>query len=559
VKPRLLVIFLLIVLAPLALVGWLGVRVSRAEQQMVSLRFREVLTGRLRDADAVVAGVLAAKQRQLQSQPVFSGRPADEIRQLARTLPFVRQLFVLANDGRLAYPSAAGPNTEAETEFIARTRPIWANGEIPHAAPRMDSAVPLPGTKVIDSKQNGSITVGWLPSYTKSGGEPKNSLAAPAGNSWHSWYSGSGIDIIFWWRDDAGVTVGAEMNLSALMADIIAALAQTGSDAALPNARIALRDSNGGVIHQWGGYEPGKTARPEATLALSPPLSAWTLSYYLPPSDLPGGYGRGVALNILLGVFTLMVAVAALAFYYYRENAREMREAAQRISFVNQVSHELKTPLTSIRMYAELLEDTLQESDEKPAQYLKVIVAESQRLSRLIGNILTFSRKQRSKLALHPVPADINEVLQSVIETFRAALEARDVAIEFESAADGDALLDRDVVEQIIGNLLGNVEKYAASGKRVTVRAARTGETLSVWVADEGPGIPPRERRRIFTPFYRVSNRLTDGVAGTGIGLSIARDLARLHGGDLVLDDAKQGACFRVTLRAPRANGEEAT
>jgi signal transduction histidine kinase len=552
VKPRLLIIFLLIVLAPLAIAGWLGVRVSRAEQKMVALRFREVLTGRLQDADAVVAGVLAAKQRQLQAQPAFGGRSADEIRQLARTFPFVRQLFVLANDGRLAYPSAAGPNTESETEFIARTRQIWANGEIPYSSLRTSPATPW----YVDNSP--PPTQGWLPSYPEKGAGQNASQAAQTGNGWRSWYSGNGIDIIFWWRDDAGMTVGAEMNLAALMADIIAALAQTGSDAALPNARIALRDSNGGVIYQWGGHEPDKSARPEVTLALSPPLSAWTLSYYLPSSSLPGGYDRGITLNLLLGLCTLIVAVSALAVYYYRENAREMREAARRISFVNQVSHELKTPLTSIRMYAELLEDTLRDADEKPAQYLKVIVAESQRLSRLIGNILTFSRKQRSKLAMHPVPTDINEVLQAAIETFRAALEAKGITIEYEAVADEDGLLDRDVVEQITGNLLGNVEKYAVSGKRVTIRTGRTGETLSVWVADDGPGIPARERERIFAPFYRISNRLTDGVAGTGIGLSIARDLARLHGGDLVLEPSEKGACFRVTLRAARVNGETA-
>jgi signal transduction histidine kinase len=272
---------------------------------------------------------------------------------------------------------------------------------------------------------------------------------------------------------------------------------------------------------------------------------------------MPGGYDRGVAFNILLGVFTMMIVVAALAFYYYRENAREMREAAQRISFVNQVSHELKTPLTNIRMYAELLEDTLQEPDDKPGQYLKVIVAESQRLSRLIGNILTFSRKQRSKLALHPTSGDINEILQSVMENFHATLESKGLVIQFTPAGDGEGMYDRDVVEQIVGNLLGNVEKYAVSATRVAVKTAREDDLVSIWVEDDGPGIPPRERERVFAPFYRISNKLTDGVAGTGIGLSIARDLARLHGGDLVLENSAQGACFKVTLRAPRVNGEK--
>jgi signal transduction histidine kinase len=253
----------------------------------------------------------------------------------------------------------------------------------------------------------------------------------------------------------------------------------------------------------------------------------------------------------------LALVIAGLAIYFFRENAREMREASQRVSFVNQVSHELKTPLTNIRMYAEMIDEELGEEDETLRRRLQIIVAESQRLSRLIGNVLTFSRKQRSTLTLHPEPGNIDSVLRDLTQNFEPSLRAKGIETTCFGNAGHTAVFDRDVLEQIVGNLLSNVEKYARSARGVEVRSTQEDETVTITVADDGPGIPQRDRARVFDPFYRVSNRLTDGVAGTGIGLSIARDLARLHGGDLLLQPSARGACFRLAIRALQHLDEE--
>ena len=230
-----------------------------------------------------------------------------------------------------------------------------------------------------------------------------------------------------------------------------------------------------------------------------------------------------------------------------------MREAVQRVSFVNQVSHELKTPLTNIRMYAELLERDSDEKNERLGRHIDVIVSESRRLSRLIGNVLTFSRKQRQTLEIHPKPGVVDDVVQSVLDHFRPALEAKRIELEFKRGASESVSFDSDALEQIVGNLIGNVEKYGAAGKYMELASQRRGDVVEITVADRGPGLPARERKRIFEPFYRVSSAHTDGVVGTGIGLSIARDLARLHGGDLRLDPTEIGARFRVTLQCPPA------
>ncbi len=168
---------------------------------------------------------------------------------------------------------------------------------------------------------------------------------------------------------------------------------------------MVLLDTKGAPIYQWGGYGPADDERPRATLALSYPLGGWSLAYYAPPELTRAGLSRSLWFNVGSAVVAVALAVLGLAAYFYRENARDMRVAAQRVSFVNQVSHELKTPLTNIRMYAELLEQEIDESQEKPRRHLDIIVSESQRLSRLIGNVLTFSRRERHTLQLRPHPA----------------------------------------------------------------------------------------------------------------------------------------------------------
>ena len=135
-----------------------------------------------------------------------------------------------------------------------------------------------------------------------------------------------------------------------------------------------------------------------------------------------------------------------------------MREATQRVSFVNQVSHELKTPLTSIRMYAELLEEELNDDNEKARNHVAVIVSESQRLSRLIGNVLTFGRKQRSALKLRCVNGDIDAIIRNVAQRFEPGLHEKDIEVVFDAGIGKQAHFDPDVLEQVLGNLLSNIE-----------------------------------------------------------------------------------------------------
>jgi signal transduction histidine kinase len=217
------------------------------------------------------------------------------------------------------------------------------------------------------------------------------------------------------------------------------------------------------------------------------------------------------------------------------------------VSFVNQVSHELKTPLTNVRLYAELLEDHLPEEDGVAQQRLGVLLAECRRLSRLITNVLTFARAQRSGLTLHPQPACVDDLVRELGAQFAPAFEAKGIAPRLELGAARAVKVDGDALTQMLGNLLGNVEKYAPRAP-VVVRTEQEPGRVRITVADGGPGIPAADQERVFEPFVRLGGASHEAVPGTGIGLSIARDLARLHGGDLRCLRVPSGACFALTL-----------
>ncbi|MDD5306886.1 MAG: HAMP domain-containing sensor histidine kinase [Deltaproteobacteria bacterium] len=516
-KPGLFAILALIVLIPVGLLAALGVRLARDEREMVRHRLDALVDGRLADVDASIARLLEQRGRELERVTEIGSFDPASIRAAVRGARLVRQMFVLDGKGRLEFPSADKEPTETERAFLARTDRIWKDKE--------RFARPSDGTTA-------------------------------AASGWYAWYADNDLNLIFWRRAEGGKVVGTEVDRIALAADIVAALPDTAAArSGTADTRLSLTDSAGRAVYEWGAYEPGKKEKPRAALPLSAPLGSWKLSYFAPASDLDATFGKSSLLPAMAGAAALALVLGGLAVLVYRESSREARLAHERVTFVNQVSHELKTPLTNIRMYAELLEDSLDEGDERSAAYLKVVVDESRRLTRLIGNVLAFARKDRHKLALRLAPGCVDDLVAAVIAQFRPALEGKNVKIRFEAGAPGIVMLDPDAAGQILGNLLSNVEKYGAAGGLAHLETRAQGGRTTILVADKGPGVPAAERERIFEPFHRLSDKATDGVSGTGIGLTIARELARLHGGDVRLVDASEGAAFEVTLDTPPAEG----
>ncbi len=241
--------------------------------------------------------------------------------------------------------------------------------------------------------------------------------------------------------------------------------------------------------------------------------------------------------------------------YLYREHYKEINMAQKRVSFVNRVSHELKTPLTNIRMYAELMADKINPKDGL-GKHIHVITTESQRLSRLIDNVLNFSRSQRERLKLNKLKCNPDEHLNAVINVVEPIMKSAGVEVCLGKITNQPVYLDPELFEQIMINLLSNAEKYAACGKKVDISAEIKDQNLIIYVQDYGPGIQQNQSLKIFEPFYRISSKLTDGVSGAGIGLSIAKELALLHGGnlELVTSNLGKGCCFKLTLNISDPN-----
>ncbi len=511
-KPKLIIILLLLVMVPLGLLTWLGSRLIASQRVAVERSFLALQQAKLADVETTISKVLARREQRLVKLGGSLSLTAEAMRETVRSEPWIRQVFLLDRDGKLLHPSPAGPLSMAERTFINRAGQIFDDRDV----------------------------------FLRPAGERPGERPAQADHGWYTWYWRSGLNILLWQRLGNGAILGFELDRFRLIADIISELPDTRSPASL-EARLTLTDSRDRVLYQWGDYNPGENEAPATSLALAAPLKPWHLAIYTGGVSPSGVFDSGTQFFLILGLCALGLALLGLAIYFYRESSRELRDAGQRVSFVNHVSHELKTPLTNIRMYAELLQEHLGGEDQRASRHLEVVVSESQRLSRLIDNVLTFSRHQRGTLKLRKLPGVVDEIIGRLLEQSARALSEKNIEFDFERGAPRRVLLDEDVLRQIINNLLTNVEKYAPGG-RLTIRTSQAENRTRITVADSGPGVPASCKERVFEPFFRLGSAVSEGAAGTGIGLSIARDLARLHGGDLELVPSDSGAVFEMTL-----------
>jgi signal transduction histidine kinase len=493
----------LVVLAPVAVLAMVGVWVARSEEARTASEVRGLLERKLEDLAVMLDGVAADLERELGGAIDRLPSEPQEIRAYVRRHPRLGRTLVIDGSGKLLFPVATGASDD-EQRLVRDTQYLWEAGG-PLSRPFLDGA------------GGERSTHGWVPTLDR-----------------------EGQGLLFWRRNAAGSLVAVALPKAAVQAALVARLPTTVSDRSAGDERIALFDPSGRVAYQWGAYTPPPGSRPLVAVWLRPPFEAWRLAYLGP---VPA---RGHAtLGIAGGLIALAVVLVGAGIWIFRENTRELRLAAERVSFVNQVSHELKTPLTNVRMYAELLEESV--DDDVGRQRLGVVVSESQRLGRLITNILTFSRAEKGALTVQPVPGCVDDIVRGVIDQFAPGFESSRVTARLDGNAVERVRVDADALSQILGNLLSNVEKYAPGGP-VVVRTAAALPVTRITIEDEGPGIPTVDRERVFEPFVRLGTPSHEGVTGTGIGLGIARDLARRHGGDLRVLDSDRGARFEVIL-----------
>jgi signal transduction histidine kinase len=292
-----------------------------------------------------------------------------------------------------------------------------------------------------------------------------------------------------------------------------------------------------------------------ASTRLRAPLDELALVDKAAPVD-PRGLLAG-SRTLLDGALALAFGVVVLGGALLGSAARsERRLAQQRSDFVAALTHELKAPLTGFRALTELLHDGLVPDEAKKREYYAAMLSESERLSRLVQNVLDASQLERGALRVVPEALDPTPLLEDAAARFRPRLESEGFRVEVDVPDDlPRAIADREAFAHVVGNLLDNAAKYGRGGElaiRLEARAAvdHAGSWLRVSVQDRGPGVSPRDRAKVFDRFYRGD--APRQVGGAGLGLTIARALARAMGGDLLLDDAPPPGA-RFTLRLPLA------
>ena len=249
----------------------------------------------------------------------------------------------------------------------------------------------------------------------------------------------------------------------------------------------------------------------------------------------------------LLALLALTGALVIVAILQIR---REYALARLRADFVSNISHELRTPLAQVRMFAETLLLGRVRSEAEGRRSLEIIDQEARRLTHLVENVLQFSRSERRVTRLSPEPTRLADEVRDTVEAFTPIAQARGVTLACELSSDVHASVDRAALRQALLNLLDNAVKYGPTGQTVRVGLRAAGPFAHVWVEDEGPGIAPRDRERVWLPFFRLERDAGSAVAGSGIGLAVVRDLVTLHGGRVRVEDAPGGGA-RLLLELP--------
>ncbi len=220
-----------------------------------------------------------------------------------------------------------------------------------------------------------------------------------------------------------------------------------------------------------------------------------------------------------------------------------------RKEFVANVSHELKTPVTSIMGYVETLRGGALDYPDKAREFLDVMYRQTRNLTALIDDLLTLSRVEDGRRRFHKERFPLMDLLSSAVSVCRQKARKKNMEIEIDCTTEDSLLAHPVLLEQAVTNLIGNAVKYTPENTKITVRGFSRDDQIYIQVADQGPGIPPADQERIFERFYRVDKARSRDMGGTGLGLSIVKHIAQVHGGSVSLESREgQGCTFTIVL-----------
>ncbi|HEX4684727.1 MAG TPA: HAMP domain-containing sensor histidine kinase [Gemmatimonadaceae bacterium] len=260
----------------------------------------------------------------------------------------------------------------------------------------------------------------------------------------------------------------------------------------------------------------------------------------------------GTRLPLIVTLFIIAVGLLTVSLLQLR---RQQELARLRTEFVSGVSHELRTPLAQIRWFAELLHMNKLRSEEERARSAGIIDQEARRLTYLVENVLNFSRMEKGANRVSLEPADLDHEITEAVELFAPLARARRMMVAGRLDASVVVLIDRGALRQILLNLLDNAVKYGPVGQTIVVGSEIAGDRARIWVEDQGSGIPHEHRQRVWEPYVRLNRQTEATSGGSGIGLSVVRELVSLHGGRTRAEGAPGGGA-RIVIELPLTQGQ---
>jgi signal transduction histidine kinase len=306
---------------------------------------------------------------------------------------------------------------------------------------------------------------------------------------------------------------------------------------------LALTNANGG--HASGQGAAG--VRPAIRLSSATDLP-WNVQIFsTTDADKEWRSRRNL---LAAGISVLMALILTGGWFIGRTVSRELAVARLQSDFVSAVSHEFRTPLTALCQLSELLKRNRVASDEDRQQYYELLHNESHRLRRLVESLLDFGRLEAGKLQFRFEDLDASALVRQSAEEFASAQQAQGYRFELEMRAGHTVVhADRETLRCVLWNLFENAVKYSPGCETVWVELTKRNKQVEIAIRDRGVGVPPGERQRIFEKFVRGSAAQESRIRGTGIGLAMARQIVRAHGGDITVEsEFGKGSTFRVLL-----------
>jgi signal transduction histidine kinase len=280
-------------------------------------------------------------------------------------------------------------------------------------------------------------------------------------------------------------------------------------------------------------------------------LPTWSLTFFPEYTGLFNSLFRRGA-GIFLYIFIAIVVILTFGLFFTLQTVNnEMHLSKMKSYFMSTVSHEFKSPLTSIRQMAEMLVHGRVPSPERQYKYHTIILQQSERLSHLIDNILDFSKMEEGQKIFRFEKADITPVVENVVESFKdhTALQGFIIGLSIPEPVP-EFVFDREAMEQVMHNLLDNACKYSGDSRKIEVQLLSSGNRVIISVRDYGIGLKKEEHDRVFSRFYRAGEELTQTVKGSGIGLTIVKQIVKAHNGTIDVE-SEIGKGSRFTVRLP--------